>query len=169
MVVVKGAWSNHQRSCVTTLLANRGCARNYRLAPHKGFEPISYIVIMAQCSLFTEMLLSTLWQYWFYSYVGRKVVVGCDHAFVWYIWVVRHTYGIIHVRHAQPLLWSSWSFSSWCSSQWSVIQLLCNNRISICWRMAFCNQPHEGILAHIILQYSNIARLPLIRILMNRP
>ncbi len=54
---------------------------------------------MVQCSLFNKMLLSTLWEYWFYSYVRRTVVVGCDHAFVECIWAVRHTYSIIRHMH----------------------------------------------------------------------
>ena len=38
-----------------------GCAQNHQLVPHKGFEPVSFTVIMLQPSLFNTILLLTLW------------------------------------------------------------------------------------------------------------
>ena len=36
-----------------------GSARFHRLTPHKGFEPMFRTIIMAVCSLFSRLLLST--------------------------------------------------------------------------------------------------------------
>ena len=80
---------------------NRGPAPFHRLTPNKRFEPVFSTVIMAVCSIFNRMLLSTDLIPVHLLYCGQTVMIGCNHTSFEWTRAVRHVYGII--RHMQGL------------------------------------------------------------------
>ena len=88
---------------MSTNVDYRGPARFHRLTPNKRFEPMPSTVIMAVCSLFNKMLLSTDLIPVHFLYRRRTVMEGCNRTCLEWIRAVRHIYGII--RHTQGLYW----------------------------------------------------------------
>ena len=86
----------------STSIIYRGPARFHRLTPNKRFEPMSSTVIMAVCSLFSRLLLSTdlITVHLLYC-VEHTVIIGahCDNrctlCTLEQIRAVRHICGMI--------------------------------------------------------------------------
>ena len=95
----------------------RGPALFHLSTRSKRLEQMSSTVIMAVCSLFNRMLLSTDLIPAHLLHCGRTVITGCNHTSLEWIRAVRHIYRMIHHMQGVYMSGSTSLLSTCCSSK----------------------------------------------------
>ncbi len=120
---------------------------------------MSFTAIMAQCSPFNKIILSTNLLIMSILRVRQTVVVICDHTFLEWIWAICHTDGILCHMQGRPLF-SIWTFPiNLCNSSWHLFNVGLDNYKINQWKIIKDVWTTEAALSFISFYALNIQDL----------